>query len=205
MADTSEERQERLSSIWNEWGLQPETTTGDALMAALDVADAWLDKGDSEPEIVLRAVQILLVDPERPDAHKRPCWASLRKAIRNKWGSAMTAPEHVLYGQALVLAVWPEASQGKWFFLAPLLDSAWDLVAGRERQRNEITRWREGARLLARRNEQQGAIPGEEQEEEQLDPYKSVDLSTVSRPFIKIGRAAALRSSSRCSPRLSAH
>lgn len=178
MADTSEEKQERLSSIWSEWGLQPDTATGKDLRAALDAADTWLQKGASEPEIVLRAVQLLLIDPERPDAHKRPCWSSLRKAITGAWSNAMTAPDHVFFGQSLVLAAWPTKTEGPWFSRAPLLDSAWDVLAGRESQRDTITRWREGVRLLDQERLRRRSI---ERTPVNIAPYGAINLSSVTQ------------------------
>ncbi|HZF56824.1 MAG TPA: GTPase-associated system all-helical protein GASH [Polyangiaceae bacterium] len=179
MPNTSEDKQDRLSSIWTEWGLQPDTATGDALQDALGAADTWLQRGSTDPEIVIRAVQVLLVDPERPDVYKRSCWSSLRKAIRSAWGNAMTAPEHVLFGQSLVLAAWPREVQDGWFFMAPLLDSAWDLVAGRGRQQDEMTRWREGTRGFARRDTRQ--VFPHKPETSNVVSYESVDLSGATK------------------------
>lgn len=182
MPDTSEDKQDRLSRIWTDWGLRVDTPTGDALQVALGAADSWLQKGSSDPEIVIRAVQVLLVDPERPDAHKRNCWGSLRKAIRGAWGNAMTAPDHVLLGQSLVLAAWPQEIQGRWFDLARLLDSAWDVLAGRDRQQNEMTRWREENQVRLMRDVGKRLRV---QQSLQVTPNVSVDIAPVTSALVQ--------------------
>jgi hypothetical protein len=53
-----------------------------------------------------------------------------------------TAPEHLFYGQALLLAAWPEEWDHSDLALARLLDSAWLVTRGRPKQQAAITNWR---------------------------------------------------------------
>ncbi|WP_437525467.1 GTPase-associated system all-helical protein GASH [Sorangium sp. So ce726] len=142
MTTDSGDRRDRLSEIWTAWGLTPDETTSQAQHRALDVVSAWLGRGKSEPEMTIRAVQILLADPERPDARRRACWAALRKALADVWASAGTGADHVFYGQALLVAAWPHDANEGGLTLPVLLDSAWDVMRGRERQRSELDHWR---------------------------------------------------------------
>lgn len=133
---------ERLIDIWTAWGLKPLDDQSDKQHKALGSVEAWLARGVSEPEIVVRAVQILLADPEQPGWKSRPCWVALRKAVADVWSNPGTADDHIMYGQALLLAAWPLDNAQAFHEVATLLDSASDAMRGRERQRLRLDMWR---------------------------------------------------------------
>lgn len=137
---------ERLSEIWATWGLSPDVALGEVQLRALRAVSDWLEQGKTDPEIAIRAVQILLADPERPGWNRRASWVALRKVLKEAWANAGTGPDHLFYAQALLLAAWPSGSQEGWLSLAQLMDSAWEVMKGRGRQSTELNTWRQGAR-----------------------------------------------------------
>jgi hypothetical protein len=152
MTTSDADMRKRLSEIWTEWGLSPGEAESQAQHRAADAVAAWIERGKSDPEIAIRAVQIMLADPERPDVRRRKCWKDLRDAVTEVWTNAGTGDGHVAYGQALLLAAWPQEAQVGWLTLAPLLDSAWDLTRGKDRQLFE--RWRSELRSTGAAGEQ---------------------------------------------------
>jgi hypothetical protein len=136
---SSADGQDRLQEIWAEWSLTPDETMSKAQLGALDAVAKWLEAGQTDPEVMIRAVQLLLADPERPDARQRASWKSLRKAVQENWTNAGTFRDHFSYGQALVLAAWPDEQSG-WLNRSTLLDSGWELRRGNEPK--EIAKWR---------------------------------------------------------------
>lgn len=112
-----------------------------AQLGALDAVAKWLEAGQTDPEVMIRAVQLLLADPERSDVRQRASWVALRKAVQKQWTNAGTGKEHFFYAQALMLAAWPEEPDG-WLNRSVLLDSGWQLRRGQES--NEIAKWRTG-------------------------------------------------------------
>jgi hypothetical protein len=154
----------RLRQIWSAWELQPSEALGDKQIEALDAAEAWLQRGTHDPEIVVRAVQVLLAEPERPGWKDRPCWQALCTALAEVWTNAGTGNDHMIYGQALLLAAWPESAPEGWMSAALLLDAAWSTMRGRRAARTHIESWRRhmlsatsAKRQLAEGNERVGA------------------------------------------------
>lgn len=135
---SSADGQDRLQEIWAAWSLTPDETMSKAQLGALDAVAKWLEAGQTDPEVMIRAVQLLLADPERPDARQRASWKSLRKAVQENWTNAGTFRDHFSYGQALVLAAWPDEPDG-WLNRSALLDSGWELRRGQEPK--EIAKW----------------------------------------------------------------
>jgi hypothetical protein len=127
-----ERARERLNDIWSAWGLALDTATSTTQMGALKDVMAWLARGEQEPFRVVRAVQYLLCDPERPGAHKRPAWAPLKRTVLGKWGSVANQAADVRLLQALLLAAWRDLPVRGGFRRAELLSSAWDARMARE-------------------------------------------------------------------------
>ncbi len=173
-----EEKLERatknLREIWVSWGLEPGETGSAAQVNALPKVIAWLEDGTQSPERVVRAVQQLLCDPEKPGVHKRPCWTALTDTLATKWPSVGTRSLDVHFMQALLLAAWPVASPE--FPAVELLGPAWSLVRGRESQRKRLTEWLDAQTAPAPR--------GEEGARMELEYHKS------SVPAVDTGLAA---------------
>lgn len=136
---SSADGQDRLQEIWAAWSLTPDETMSKAQLGALDAVAKWLEAGQTDPEVMIRAVQLMLADPERPDVRQRASWKALRRAVQESWTNAGTFRDHFSYGQALLLATWPKEENG-WLRRAALLDSAWVLRKGREPK--EFGAWR---------------------------------------------------------------
>ena len=131
-----------LNSIWAEWGLEPESAVSDMQFKALPALVEWLAKGRHDPRRVIRAVQILLADPEKPGVCRRAAVKGLVEVLVDHWPNVGTGGGDLTLIQALLLATWPEGREGD-FGLVPLLDSAWEVVQGREGQQDLIQSWRE--------------------------------------------------------------
>jgi hypothetical protein len=139
MADTDQDMmRDRLTDIWTEWGLRAEEAS--AQHAALPALRAWLEKGTNEPEIIIRAVQCLLTDPELPGARKRGCWKFATREISKHWPGLGGVERPVLSVQALLLAAWPDKAPENGHRLLGLMGGAWEVVQGRGQER--IQGWR---------------------------------------------------------------
>ncbi len=118
---------EKLDDIWGALTLTPgDDAAIEKQHEVLPVVATWLADGKNDPEIVIRAVQLLLADPEYPELRQRACWKTLRKKLIEVWKAAGTGDKPFFYVQALLLAAWPQDAEGH-FLLKPLLDSAWAL------------------------------------------------------------------------------
>lgn len=144
MSETKSESVERLRKLWLDWGLKPDNATAEAQQRSLPAVEAWLATADKDPEVPCRVAQLLLLDPERPDAHRRRCWSALQRRIEQAWANVGTDLQHVLFAQALVLAAWPQVD-GRWLWLASLFEGAWDLARGRPNQQEALLEWRSRA------------------------------------------------------------
>jgi hypothetical protein len=136
----------RLNHILREWGFKPDSTQAANTTSLLESLKAWLEGGIENLRVVVRAVQVLLADPEKPGIARRPALSQIfgHKGISQVWSGAGADPiQDVPFLQALLLAVWPRERRDGGFALAPLLDSAWETVRGREIQRITIAEWRE--------------------------------------------------------------
>jgi len=133
------EIRERLSEIWGAWTLTPDEALSDKLVEACGPVAAWLESGKNNPEIVIRAIQVLLADPESTTMNQRQSWKSLRKELSKLWPNAGTGKDHFFYVQALLLAAWPRDEEG-FFRVKHLIDSGWNLQA--RQALREIEEWR---------------------------------------------------------------
>ncbi|WP_437780664.1 GTPase-associated system all-helical protein GASH [Sorangium sp. So ce1097] len=181
MAASAEDIRDRLIEIWRSWSLAPEVAFSEAQRRALDAVSAWLERAKREPEIAIRAVQILLADPERPDVKKHACWGALRRELKEAWANVGTGRDDLFYGQALLLAAWPGGTQQGWLSVAEPMDSAWEVTRGRQRQREDLVSWRVTTRSPGATDEQ---ATGSEAEARALGadftPFEGVTLSTES-------------------------
>lgn len=140
--DSEKTPAQRLNQIRKEWGLEADEPTAKAQTQALEPLQKWLLTGVKSPEVVIRAVQVLLADPEIPGVDQRPAIDEVSQQVSEIWANSGQGPQGVLGLQAMVLAAWPyEQGQG-WFVLTPMLDSAWAVMEGRSRQRRLIKEWR---------------------------------------------------------------
>jgi len=137
---SSADGQDRLQEIWDAWGLTRDEPMSKAQLGALQAVSSWVAAGQTDPETMIRAVQLLLADPERTDMRQRACWTGLRKAVQKEWPSASAViKDHLRFAQALLLIAWPAKVEG-WLIRASLLDSAWELRQGEEPK--EVAQWR---------------------------------------------------------------
>lgn len=131
-----------LNQIRKEWGFEADEPTAKAQTQALAPLQKWLSTGTKSPDVVIRAVQVLLADPEVPGIDQRHAIDEVSQQVAEIWAKSGQGPQGVLGLQAMVLAAWPyEARQGS-FALTPMLDSAWSAMMGRERYRARINEWR---------------------------------------------------------------
>ncbi|WP_437307002.1 GTPase-associated system all-helical protein GASH [Sorangium sp. So ce388] len=182
MTVNAEDIRDRLGELWTNWGLSPDVALGEVQLRALGAVAAWLEQGATDPEVAIRAVQILLADPERPGWNKRASWIALRRVLKEAWANAGTGSEHLLYGQTLLLAAWPNDALAGWLSLAQLMDSACDeVMRGRERQRDDLARWRMNIRAFRAADEQgvgtEALTPDPRSE---LTLFQGVSLTTQS-------------------------
>lgn len=132
----------RLDDLWDQFGLSPDTPTAASLRQAAPAIRTWLEKGKEDPEIAVRAAQILLIDPELPGATKRAAWVPMRTVLTEVWPNAGRGKEHISYAQTLLLAAWPTGAQEGWLDLALLFDSARRATHWLEKGRKALHSWR---------------------------------------------------------------
>ncbi|MEP7119635.1 MAG: GTPase-associated system all-helical protein GASH [Byssovorax sp.] len=142
MAASDADIRERLSVLWEEFGLTPDVATAKAQHTAARAVEAWLMTSEEDPEIAIRAAQILLMDPERPGANKRRAWGALRSVLSEAWPNAGTAGQNIAYAQALLLATWPPGTQEAWLGTILVFDSARAAVHGAKQRQEAVDRWR---------------------------------------------------------------
>ncbi|HYO52421.1 GTPase-associated system all-helical protein GASH [Archangium sp.] len=134
----------RLNAIRREWGLSAvDEATAQAQSKALAPLAKWLREGEDSPEVVIRAVQLLLADPELSGVDKRPAVETVIHQVSNLWANAGVEAQGMFGLQAMLLAAWPYDLNRGGFALAPLFDSAWEVMRGRTRQRAQINTWRQ--------------------------------------------------------------
>ncbi len=134
----------RLNQIQKEWGLSDKVdeSTAKAQAQALVPLQKWLATGAKSPNVVIRSVQVLLADPEIPGVDQRTALNEVSTQLSETWAKVGQGQEGVLGLQAMLLAAWPHESRQGNFALAPLLDSAWSAVKGRDRCRSRLDAWR---------------------------------------------------------------
>ncbi len=111
-----------------------------ALLAVHD----WLRLGVDNPEVIIRAVQVLMADPERPSINKRPAVDLVFSILSSHWGSAGLRKQDVLILQGMILAAWPQELRTGGFALTPLLESAWVAIQGSSASATHVADWRNG-------------------------------------------------------------
>jgi hypothetical protein len=127
-----------LSEIWRSWGMKQPAEEAKTQQQALTALGAHLRTGNAT---LVRAMQALLVDPERPGASKRALFGGFWKAVQDVWPTAGTGGnEDLLYLQAMLLAAWPDDLASP---LPPALLSPWMHGSGRPRQLAELSKWRD--------------------------------------------------------------
>jgi hypothetical protein len=132
-----------LNQIRKEWGFEVDEPTAKAQAEALVPLQKWLSTGVESPDVVIRSVQVLLADPEIPGLDQRSAIQEVSQAVAETWRNSGQGPQGVLGLQALILAAWPHEKRQGGFALTSLLDSAWPVIAGRDRCRPRINAWRE--------------------------------------------------------------
>lgn len=140
--DTAKTPAVRLSELRREWGLTIDEPSAQAQNKALEPLASWLQRGEESPEIVIRAVQALLADPETSAIDRRTAVSEVIQQIAGTWANAGVERVGMLGLQAMLLAVWPDDMRSYGFSLVPMFDSAWKTTKGRERQRMRIEAWR---------------------------------------------------------------
>ncbi|KFA93007.1 GTPase-associated system all-helical protein GASH [Archangium violaceum] len=146
MAKTDSEKTPtmRLNAIRREWGLSSvDEATAQAQGKALEPLAKWLREGEDSPEVVVRAVQLLLADPELSGVDKHPAVETVIRQVSDLWANAGVEAQGMFGLQAMLLAAWPYDLNSGGFALAPLFDSAWDVMQGRTRQRAQLNAWRQ--------------------------------------------------------------
>lgn len=137
MTDRMTTALERYTDIKLEWGLSGAPEDVDARLTAVV---RWLDTAAQDPAVPLRATQILLLDPELPEARRRPVVKRAHKALGGTWASSGADTLHLL--QAMILAGRPE-ERSESFELVGLLRAGWELMRGRERFHQTVEPWLE--------------------------------------------------------------
>jgi hypothetical protein len=146
----------RLSEIWRAWGMKQAAPEANEQRQALDALAKFLQGG---APAILRGMQALLVDPDEPGASKRPLFGDLWTALQDHWSTAGVGDGDVMLLQAMLLAAWPEALPGQ--ELSPALLSPWMASRGRNRQRDELRRWRDGCAFETMKSEtSHTSLPG---------------------------------------------
>jgi hypothetical protein len=134
----------RLNAIRREWGLSAvDEATAQAQSKALEPLAKWLREGGDSPEVIIRSMQLLLADPELSGVDKRPAVETVIHQVSNLWANAGVESQGMFGLQAMLLAAWPYDLTSGGFALAPLFDSAWEVMHGRTRQRAQINAWRQ--------------------------------------------------------------
>ena len=143
-----------LNTIWRAWGMKQQDAEAKAQRQALAAIGTYLRSG---PAATLRGMQSVLVDPDQPEASKRPLFGPLWAATEDHWAAVGTGDGDVMLMQALLLAAkWPQGQAGS--ALAPTLLSPWMGVAGRKRQRKELEQWRAERAVEKTVGEREGRI-----------------------------------------------
>jgi len=136
---------DRFSRIWSAWGVG--RAPSPELKPVLLALDSWLAEGRSRPEVVLRACQVLLTDPEQ-GGPRRAAVNDVVAAVRDVWEQAGFEDRDVLMLQAGLLAVWPEDAGAGAFGLASLLCAGWEGTPARGPQQQHLVSWWERTRAL---------------------------------------------------------
>lgn len=115
--------------------------TAQAQTRALEPLTLWLRNGTESPEVVIRAVQALLADPEEPSAHVRPAVDEIIRQVADSWASAGAEKAGILGLQLMLIAAWPDKLNEGQFALVPLFNSALSALQIRSRQSAQVAEW----------------------------------------------------------------
>src|SRR5687767_13369380 len=99
--------QQQFTEIWREWGQGRGATQGLEVTRIIDAMSQWLATGTRQPEVVIRAVQVLMAEPERHGARRSAVKGVLDK-LQDVWEMAGAEAQDLQLLQAMVLAVWPQ-------------------------------------------------------------------------------------------------
>ncbi|WP_309896696.1 GTPase-associated system all-helical protein GASH [Archangium sp.] len=139
----SEQLAERFREFCQEWDLSSGVAEIQAQNTALVPLHAWLLTGMNTPEVVIRAVQVLMADPERPATRKRPALKQVFKQVSQAWGNAGLNEQDVHILRGMLLAAWPRERTDGAARLVSLLDSAWIAIESRlTKEKRLIEDWR---------------------------------------------------------------
>lgn len=136
---------ERFLDLVSEWSLEKDANAGERYRRAIEALHGYLATGTNSPEVALRAVQVLLLDPERADRRQRASVKTVARVVQGHWPGV---EENPLWLQALVMAAWPVAPSGWMRALPPLLGSPLEEggLPGRALQRTQILAFWDKAR-----------------------------------------------------------
>lgn len=132
----------QLIDLWRVLGLKPAGDDSRTQHEALAATKEWIRHGVTDPETVIRAVQVLLIDPERTGWQSRDCWTAFRSGLSETWNNAGVEDDHIRYSQALLLMAWPAIKAEGWLANASLMESAWQVSCGTETYRSVVDKWR---------------------------------------------------------------
>lgn len=130
----------RLRDLWGAWGMTPDPALGDQQLKAVDAVYDWL--GAEEEERIVTATQVLMLDPQTPDAHRTAPAKALAEVVAEVWSTAGTQAGYVKALQGMVLACWPEDAEGQPWDLARLMDPAWDAIRKAPEVLGALRAWR---------------------------------------------------------------
>lgn len=134
-----------LMSLMTDWSLEADANAGGRYQTALARMQGHLAGGATQPGIALRAVQLLLLDPEQADRRQRSAVKEAARVLQEGWPGI---ERQILSMQALVMAAWPAEPSGWLRRLPGLLGSPLEegVLPGRAVQRSQILAFWETAR-----------------------------------------------------------
>ena len=91
-----------LNTIWRAWGMKQQDAEAKAQRQALAAIGTYLRSG---PAATLRGMQSVLVDPDQPEASKRPLFGPLWAATEDHWAAVGTGDGDVMLMQAPIRAL----------------------------------------------------------------------------------------------------
>jgi hypothetical protein len=140
--ETEQQFEERFKEYCQEHSLKPKDTAEyEQHLAALGALHTWLKKGASSAETVIRAVQVMLLEPEQPGVHKRPAVKYVLKQVTKQWKSAGLEERDVSLLRGMLLCAWPSSVPGRGQTLVSLLSRALTTVRQRQGKDSMLSRW----------------------------------------------------------------
>lgn len=136
--DMTKARQ-KLDEIRSSWEVQPEYGQAQAQDKTLERLGEWLEEGANEPARIVRTVQVLLTDPDRPGSGRS---ARLNALPLGEGGTAVLGAEkrtQIVTAQALLLAAFSAMEpEGK---VTPRMLSALDVIQRGGREARFFAEW----------------------------------------------------------------